>query len=195
MFQETQSEGPVTVPFDEMLRLALPDLARADRQLASHILTKYPVAALGLITTLVWAAGGHCFADRPRPKCAGCFRKYFEAFAESGFYAAFMTTSAFGAQAFRDVPFPILRAAGCRHIVVLADRQITNQSYAEYRPPRVAGSTCRLIKAVAPGALHPKITMLVGPKKGRLMIECANLTAVGLGGSKALVDNIMLSSG
>ena len=117
--------------------------------------------------------------------------RYFEAFAESGFYSAFMTTYAFGAQAFEDVPFPKLRAAGCRNIVVLADRQMTNQSFAEYGPPRFAGSSYHLIKVDAPGAFHPKITMLVGPKKGRLMIGSANLTALGLGGNKELVANII----
>jgi DNA-binding MurR/RpiR family transcriptional regulator len=47
----------MTVPMDEELRLALPDLTRAERQLASHILSHYPVAALGSITALAGAAG------------------------------------------------------------------------------------------------------------------------------------------
>jgi hypothetical protein len=119
--------------------------------------------------------------------------KYFDAFGEGGFYSAFLTTYAFGAQAFEDVPFPKLRGAGCRNIVVLADRQMTNQSFAEYGPPRFAGSSYHLIKVDAPGAFHPKITMLVGPKKGRLMIGSANLTALGLGGNKELVANIVYS--
>lgn len=46
-----------TGPMDEELRLALPDLTRAERQLASHILSNYPVAALGSITALARAAG------------------------------------------------------------------------------------------------------------------------------------------
>lgn len=45
-----------TIPMDEELRLALPDLTRAERQLASHILSNYPVAALGSITALAQAA-------------------------------------------------------------------------------------------------------------------------------------------
>lgn len=48
---------PLTQPMDEELRLALPDLTRAERQLASHILTHYPVAALGSITALAKAGG------------------------------------------------------------------------------------------------------------------------------------------
>jgi len=37
---------------DVQLRTALPDLTRAERQLATHILSHYPVAALGSITVL-----------------------------------------------------------------------------------------------------------------------------------------------
>jgi DNA-binding MurR/RpiR family transcriptional regulator len=43
-------------PIDEELRLSLPDLTRAERQLCSHILSNYPVAALGSITALARAA-------------------------------------------------------------------------------------------------------------------------------------------
>jgi DNA-binding MurR/RpiR family transcriptional regulator len=52
-------EDPMTTPtpMDEELRLALPDLTRAERQLASHVLSNYPVAALGSITALAKAAG------------------------------------------------------------------------------------------------------------------------------------------
>lgn len=39
------------------LRSALPDLTRAERQLATHVLTHWPVAALGSITALAKAAG------------------------------------------------------------------------------------------------------------------------------------------
>ena len=45
-----------TMTLDEELRLALPDLTRAERQLATHILSHYPVVALGSITILAKAA-------------------------------------------------------------------------------------------------------------------------------------------
>ncbi|MDB5663567.1 MurR/RpiR family transcriptional regulator [Cypionkella sp.] len=45
-----------TLPLDEQLRGAMPDLTRAERQLATHILSHYPVAALGSITILAKAA-------------------------------------------------------------------------------------------------------------------------------------------
>ncbi len=41
---------------EDQLRLALPDLTRAERQLATHILSHYPVAALGSITILAKGA-------------------------------------------------------------------------------------------------------------------------------------------
>lgn len=41
---------------DDQLRAALSDLTRAERQLATHILSHYPVAALGSITVLAKAA-------------------------------------------------------------------------------------------------------------------------------------------
>lgn len=116
--------------------------------------------------------------------------KYFDVFAEGGFHSAFLTTYAFGAQAFEDLPFSRLRGSGCRNIVILADRQMVNQSFAELGPPKFAGSSYHLIKADAPGAFHPKITLLVGAKKGRLLIGSANLTALGLGGNRELVASL-----
>lgn len=41
---------------EDQLRQALPDLTRAERQLATHVLSHYPVAALGSITQLAKAA-------------------------------------------------------------------------------------------------------------------------------------------
>lgn len=119
--------------------------------------------------------------------------KYFEAFGEGGFHSAFMTTYAFGALAFEDIPFPKLRGAGCRNITVLADRGMLNQAFSEFDPPRFAGSSYHLVKVNAPAAFHPKITMLIGEKKGRLIVGSANLTALGLGGNKEQVASISYS--
>ena len=116
--------------------------------------------------------------------------KYYDVFAERGYHSAFMTTYAFGAQAFEDIPFTRLRGSGCRNIVVLADRKMVNQSFAELGVPKFAGSSYHLVKAVAPGAFHPKISLLVGAKKGRLLVGSANLTALGLAGNKELVASL-----
>lgn len=47
---------PVSTALDDQLRASLPDLTRAERQLATHVLSHYPVAALGSITQLAKAA-------------------------------------------------------------------------------------------------------------------------------------------
>lgn len=46
----------VAMTIEDRMRAALPDLTRAERQLATHILRHYPVAALGSITALAKAA-------------------------------------------------------------------------------------------------------------------------------------------
>jgi len=120
--------------------------------------------------------------------------KYFEAFGEGGYHAAFMTTYAFGSLAFEDISFPKLRGAGCRNITVLADRAMVNQAFSEFGPPRFAGTSYHLVKVDAPGAFHPKITMLVGETKGRLIVGSANLTALGLGGNKEQLASISYSA-
>ncbi|KQN01813.1 hypothetical protein ASE85_21730 [Sphingobium sp. Leaf26] len=120
--------------------------------------------------------------------------KYFDAFGEGGFHSAFMTTYAFGSLAFEDIPFPKLRGAGCRNIVVLADTGMVNQAFSDFGPPRFAGTSYHLIKTSVPGAFHPKITMLLGETKARLMVGSANLTALGLGGNKEQVASITWSA-
>lgn len=119
--------------------------------------------------------------------------KYFDVFSESGFHSAFMTTYTFTAQAFEDIPFPKLRGAGCRNIAVLADKSRLNLSFSDYGPPRYAGSLYHIAKVSVGGAFHPKITVLLGEKKGRLLIGSANLTAVGLAGNKELVADLRFS--
>ncbi|GGM10403.1 hypothetical protein GCM10011534_35670 [Pseudooceanicola nanhaiensis] len=116
--------------------------------------------------------------------------KYYEAFSGSGYDSAFMTTYAFSAQAFEDVPFPRLRGGGCRNITVLADRGMLNMSFDEFGPPRYAGTLYHVVKATMPGAFHPKIALLAGAAKGRLMIGSANLTGLGLGGNRELVADL-----
>ncbi len=46
----------VSLSVENQMRAALPEMTRAERQLATHILRQYPVAALGSITALAKAA-------------------------------------------------------------------------------------------------------------------------------------------
>lgn len=119
--------------------------------------------------------------------------KYYEVFNENGFHSAFMTTFAFSAQAFEGIPLPKLRRSGCRNIAVLADKAMLNLNLAEYGAPSYAGALYHVAKVSVGGAFHPKITLLIGAKKGRLLIGSANLTALGLAGNKELVSDIRYS--
>jgi len=119
--------------------------------------------------------------------------KYYDSFGEGGFHSAFLTTYAFGTIAFENIPFSKLKGARCRNITVLADRAMVNQASVEYGPPRFAGTSYHLVKCDAPGAFHPKITMLLGEKTGRLRVGSANLTALGLGGNKEQIASISYS--
>src|SRR3546814_19390762 len=69
---------------------------------------------------------------------------------------------------------------------------MVNQAFSDFGPPRFAGTSYHLIKAAAPGAFHPKITILLGESKARLMVGSANLTALGLGGNTEQVARIPL---
>lgn len=116
--------------------------------------------------------------------------KYYDVFGEHGYHSAFLTTFSFTAQAFEDIPFSKLRAAGCRNVCVLADQSMLNLSVEEFGTPRFAGSLYHLAKVDVPGAFHPKITLLLGEKKGRLLVGSANLTALGIAGNKELVADL-----
>src|SRR3546814_13546419 len=71
---------------------------------------------------------------------------------------------------------------------------MVNQAFADFGPPRFAGTSYHLIKAAAPISFPPKITSLLGESKARLMVGSANLTALGLGGNKEQVASITWSS-
>lgn len=113
--------------------------------------------------------------------------RYYDVFGEGGFHSAFMTTYSFGAQAFEAVPFWRLRGAGCNNITVLADAVMFNQEMADFGAAQFAGSSYHVVKVHQGGAFHPKIAVLLGEKKGRLLVGSANLTSAGLGGNRELV--------
>lgn len=120
--------------------------------------------------------------------------KYYDIFAESGHHSAFLTTFAFSAQAFEDIVLPKLRGAGCRNIAVLADRSMLNLNLAEFGAPRYAGALYHVAKVGVGGAFHPKMALLIGADRGRLLIGSANLTAMGLAGNRELVADVRYSA-
>lgn len=116
--------------------------------------------------------------------------KYYDAFSAAGFHSAFLTTYAFGAQAFEDIALPRMWAAGCRNIHLIADEAMVNQEFSDIGPPRFAGTRYHLMKERRDGAFHPKLLLQLGREKARLLIGSANLTAPGLAGNLELVSSV-----
>lgn len=116
--------------------------------------------------------------------------KYYDAFSESGFHSAFLTSFVFDGQAFEDIVLPRLWNAGCRNLHVLVDETMLNRHLELFDPPRHAGLKYHLIKVKRPGAFHPKLVVQLGRNKARLMAGSANLTTPGLAGNLELVSTL-----
>jgi hypothetical protein len=87
-----------------------------------------------------------------------------------------------------------LVGAGCRHNVVLMDRSQCAVSWSsEATRPRLAGHAYTLLPIGAPGAFHPKLCILVGPKKASILIGSHNLTLSGFGFNREVTNWIEVS--
>jgi hypothetical protein len=99
-----------------------------------------------------------------------------------GYEASLFTTFNATLPFYEEVLLRRLVGAGCRHNVVLMDRAQCAASWAsEATRPRRAGHAYTLLPVGAPGAFHPKLCMLVGPKKASILIGSHNLTLSGFG--------------
>jgi len=82
-----------------------------------------------------------------------------------------------------------LVAAGARHNVVLMDAAQCAQSWmSEASRPRLAGHAYTLVPMRAEGAFHPKVCILVGPKKASILIGSHNLTLSGFGFNREVTN-------
>ena len=116
--------------------------------------------------------------------------KYFDAFSESGYHSAFLTSFTFDGDAFESIVLNRLRNAGCNNIHVVSDFSIFKENLQHYGPPLKAGLRYHLALNKQPGAFHPKIVLQLGRDKARLLVGSANLTFTGLAGNLELVDEI-----
>lgn len=108
-------------------------------------------------------------------------------FREPGFEAAVLTTFNCHIPFLEDVVVRRLHAAGCRHIVVLADHaQLIKAVRADV--PRRAGRDYHLLPVQARGAFHPKVFLLAGRAKGCLVVGSHNLTYAGLGSNREVTS-------
>lgn len=119
--------------------------------------------------------------------------RYDEAFRETGYHTALLTTFSFDPTVFENVLLVAMRSRGCRNIGILADRNMVNRTLSELAPAPRAGTAYHLAKRSVAGAFHPKIVLQLGQKAGKLMVGSANLTGAGLAGNLETVSTIAVS--
>lgn len=111
-----------------------------------------------------------------------------------GYEASLITTFNATLPFYEEVVLRKLVGAGCRHNVVLMDRAQCAVSWAsEATRPRLAGHAYTLLPIGAPGAFHPKLCILVGPKKAAVLIGSHNLTLSGFGYNREVTNWIEVS--
>lgn len=106
-----------------------------------------------------------------------------------GFEASLITTFNATLPFYEEVVLRKLVGAGCRHNVVLMDRSQCAISWAsEASRPRLAGHAYTLLPIGVPGAFHPKLCILVGPKKASILIGSHNLSLSGFGYNREVTN-------
>jgi hypothetical protein len=106
-----------------------------------------------------------------------------------GYEASLITTFNATLPFYEEVILRKLVGAGCRHNVVLMDRSQCAISWAsEATRPRLAGHAYTLLPIGATGAFHPKLCILVGPKKASILIGSHNLTLSGFGYNREVTN-------
>lgn len=121
--------------------------------------------------------------------------KLYERFGDKGFHTSIMTTFGVDFAAYESIVLLRLRGAGCYNNLLLADaRMLTYALDGASTLPCHAGRHYTVSPATATGVFHPKITIQLGRRSGRLMIASANATASGLAGNRELAGVIDCSA-
>ena len=107
---------------------------------------------------------------------------------DGGFHTAVVTTFAVDLDAFEAIAFNRLRGAWCRNVILLADAGMVALALEDAMPSLAVGSRYLLAKVSTgrAGVFHPKVTIQLGRKSGRMVITSANATAAGLAGNLEL---------
>ncbi len=112
-----------------------------------------------------------------------------------GYEASLITTFNATLPFYEEVVLRKLVSAGCRHNVVLMDRGQCAQAWdSEATRPRLAGYAYTLLPVGVTGAFHPKVCILVGPKKASILIGSHNLTLSGFGYNREITNWIEVAS-
>lgn len=112
-----------------------------------------------------------------------------EVIKRGGYEASLITTFNATLPFYEEVLLRKLVGAGCRHNVVLMDRQQCAVAWgSQATRPRLAGHAYTLLPIGVNGAFHPKICMLLGPKKASILVGSHNLTLSGLGFNREITN-------
>lgn len=113
----------------------------------------------------------------------------FEVIKRGGYEASLITTFNATLPFYEEVVLRKLVGAGCRHNVVLMDRQQCALSWeSEALRPRRAGYDYTLLPVGVAGAFHPKVCLLLGPRKAAILIGSHNLTLSGFGYNREVTN-------
>jgi len=113
----------------------------------------------------------------------------FDVIKRGGYEASLITTFNATLPFYEEVVLRKLVAAGCRHNVVLMDQaQCAHAWDSEASRPRLAGYEYTLLPIGVPGAFHPKVCLLVGPKKASILVGSHNLTISGFGYNREITN-------
>ncbi|ELK4793145.1 hypothetical protein IPC426_19080 [Pseudomonas aeruginosa] len=112
-----------------------------------------------------------------------------EVIKRGGYEASLITTFNATLPFYEEVVLRKLVTAGCRHNVVLMDRSQCAASWeSQVARPRLAGHAYTLLPIGVNGAFHPKVCLLVGPKRASILVGSHNLTLSGLGFNREITN-------
>jgi hypothetical protein len=117
--------------------------------------------------------------------------KLYERYGDSGFHTCLTTTFGVDFDAFEGIVLPRLHSAGCFNNALLVDNGML--AYAlenRLQLPAYAGRQYTLTAIGGRGVFHPKLTLQLGRRSGRLIVASANMTASGLAGNLELAGVI-----
>jgi len=106
-----------------------------------------------------------------------------------GYEASLITTFNAYLPFYEDVVLRHLMGSGVRHNVLMMDVSQATRA-VDRHPPRCAGSLYTLAPIKVGGAFHPKVILLVGKKKGLLLVGSHNLTLSGFGYNREMTNLI-----
>jgi hypothetical protein len=107
----------------------------------------------------------------------------------SGFEGSLITTFNAYLPFYEDVVLRHLMGSGVRHNVLMMDASQAALA-VDRHPPRSVGRYYTLVPIKVSGAFHPKVILLVGKRKGMLLVGSHNLTLSGFGYNREMSNLI-----